>query len=178
MLLTRSAAPDRQCITGRVTVVRTNTKTGKVDVFHSRNIVTDEGDKHYAQRGAGEAPTEFATIAFELGTAGNAPSKTSIRSDVTTKVSGSLKQDQAGYPKSNDGDADNTGSGVDVVSHSVLYDTSEANSAGITRVIITNWAGGTPAAGEVLLMYATLTSFTKTSDDTLKIFVNHTMNGT
>lgn len=176
-MLLAMKAPDQQRIVGRVTVVKTNTKTGKVDVFHSKNIVGDVGDIHYAQRGAGEAPTNFTAMGFELGTAGNVPDKTSDRSDVTTKVSGSLKEDVAGYPKTDDQDADNTGAGTNVVSHAVSYGTGDANAADIDRVIITNWASGSPGASEPVLMYATLTAFTKTSDDTLRIFVNHTFNG-
>lgn len=145
----------------------------KGSVVWGVNIVTDAGDIYFAQRGAAESPTNAFGI-WELGTAGNAPGKSSNRSDVTSKVSGSQKAHDGTYPKSNDGDTDNSGRAADVTTWRVSYLTSEANATGITRGIITN---STPGASEPVLSYWTITSFDKTSSDTLKMFLNETANG-
>jgi len=163
---------------GTVVVVLKNEKTGKVQTFKAKNIVTNDGDLHYAERGAAETPTEFTAAAMEYGTAGDAPAKTSDRSNLTTKTSGSLKAIDGTYPMTDDSDGDNTGSGTDIVSWRVSYGTSEGNDTAIDRVIITNYVGGTPAADENCLMYATFAaSFNKTSSDTLKVFINHEFTG-
>jgi len=165
--------PAHKGVIGNIVCVLENRDTGRKRIFKSNNIVTDAGDLYYAQLGASEAPTNAFGI-MELGSAGTAPLKSSDRSAVTTKIASSQKAFDATYPKTNDGDADNTGAGVDVVSYLVSYASGEANDAAIDRVIITNV---TPGATEPLLMYATLTAFAKTSSDTLKMFVNHTMLG-
>lgn len=147
------------------------------------NIVTNDGDLFYAYRSVDAQPTDglftdgaaktFDGI-MELGTAGATPGKTSNRSNVTTKVASSQQAIDGTYPTINDGDTDNTGAGVDIATYRVSYATGAANDTGIDRVIITN---PSPGASEVLLMYGTLTSFNKTSSDTLKMFVNHEMLG-
>jgi hypothetical protein len=85
------------------------------------------------------------------------------------------------YPKVNDGDSDNTGSGTDIATWLASWTTSDFNSNAIIGGCI-HVAGGasgatTPGATK-LLTHFSLTSFNKTSSDTLKIFVNHTFNGT
>lgn len=161
----------RMC--GQIICVLEDIYTGKKRVFESDNIITDTGDIYYAQVGSGNTPTNVFGI-MELGSAGNAPAKTSDRSDVTTKITDSQKAFDSTYPKANDSDGDNTGSGTDVTTYLVSYVPGEANDPAIDRVIITNTAPGT---SEPLLMYATITSFAKTSSDTLKVFINHTMTG-
>ena len=139
-----------------------------------KNLITDAGDLHYAQQIVSEALTNAFGI-MELGTAHAAvPAKIDDRADITAFVASSQKAFDATYPLRNDADADNTGAGVDVVTYRVSYTTGEANSAGITEVIITNV---TPAAAEPILTHADVTAFEKTSSDTLKVFINHTLNG-
>ena len=170
---------------GRICAVVTNIYTGKKTVTEGKNIVTDAGDLFYAQRAVIVQPdddhfTTGAAFAFdgimELGDDATAPTpnKTQTRSVMTDLVASSQKAMDSGFPKVNDGDSDNTGAGVDVVTFLVSYTTGEANSGVISQVWITN---PTPAAGENLLMYADFTPFAKTSSDTLKFFVNHTMVG-
>jgi len=150
-----------------------NVRRGKGKVLWGVNIVTDAGDLHIAQKLAVETVTNVFGI-HELGTAGDTPGKASNRSNVTSKVSSSQKAHDSTYPKRNDNDSDNTGAGTDVVTYRVSYTTSEANATGINRGIITNVAVG---ASEPVLSYWTITAFDKTSSDTLKLFVNETMNG-
>ena len=138
----------------------------------AHNIVTDDGDLYYAQRAASETPTNAFGV-HELGSAGT-PGKTAIRSGFTV-IGSTEKAHAATYPKTNDGDADNTGAGADIVTYLASYTKADFNANGITHGWITNV---TPAAGEKLLTgYAFAASFNKTANDTLKIFVNHTMNG-
>jgi hypothetical protein len=157
-----------------VVAVLTNEKTGTSRIIPGKNIVTTAGDTYYAQKAAGETPTNSFGI-MELGTAGNAPAKSSNRSDMTTKVSGSQKAIDTTYPRTNDPDPDNTGAGAAVVTRRVSYTTSEANASNIDRGIITN---ASPGANEPVLSYWVFAApFTKTNQDTLKVFLNHTMNG-
>lgn len=134
------------------------------------NIVTDDGDTFYAQSMAdgGESPVQTFTT-HELGTAGT-PGKAANRSNFT-QIGSTQKLNSAGYAKTNDGDSDNTGSGVDINTHLASYAKADFNDTAITHGWITN---PTPGASEVLLTgYAFSGSFPKTANDTLKVFVNH-----
>lgn len=162
------------------------------DIHETTNLVTDAGDLFYAQQaaslgGTGD-PTNFTDGAgafdgiMELyNSVSAAPSKGVGRAGITGGVldgTGNGKVVDSGYPKVSDGDASNTGSGVDVVTYRTSWTTAEANNttAGIDDVVITN---PSPVTDDALLMWADgLGSFTKTSSDTLVVFVNHTMNGT
>lgn len=136
------------------------------------NIITDAGDIHYAQRGAAETPSNAFGI-LELGSAGT-PGKAVNRSGFTA-IASTQKAHDATYPKTNDGDTDNTGAGTDVVTWLTSYSKADFNANGITHGWITNV---TPGASEAILTgYAFAASFNKTADDTLKVFTNHTQNG-
>lgn len=164
---------ERLGVSGTVVIVLQNIFTLEKKIMRCKNIVTDAGDLHYAQRAVAESLTNAFGI-MELGSAGATPGKSSNRSNITTKIASSQKAFDGTYPKRNDDDADNTGAGVDIVTFRVSYTTGEANDAAIDRVFITNTS---PGASEALLMYAEFTSFAKTSSDTLKMFVNHTFTG-
>lgn len=180
-------------IRGSVLAILRNEDTGLELVIPGLNIVTNDGDLYYAERGAllttgtpiAPVPTDFTDangvpdMIFEIydnTPANNAPAKTNDRSDLLgTLAPSSGKAKDATYPLVNDGDADNTGSGVDIVTYRVSYTTGEANQADNTDVILTN---PSPAASENLINHAEFAaSFTKTSSDTLKVFVNHEMLG-
>jgi len=170
-------------ITGRVVVVLENQRTGEKRTYVSKNIVTDAGDLFYAERAVKTAvPTNFTDGSGDFdgiielyNGASSAPAKGNDRSSLAGLVSGSGKALSATYPKLNDGDVDNTGAGADIVSYSTSYSKPEANAVGIADIVITN---PSPGASEPLLMHAEFSpAFSKTSDDTLKVFVNHRMNG-
>ena len=180
-------------VRGSVVVVLTNTKTGKKRTFKTHNIVTDAGDLYYAERGAlltvgspiSPVPTNFTDVngvpdmimeIYDNTPANNAPAKANDRGDLLgTLATGSDQAIDATYPQVNDGDADNTGAGTDIITYRVSYIKADANQADNTDVILTN---PTPGATEALIMHAEFAaSFTKTSDDTLKVFVNHRFNG-
>lgn len=179
-------------ITGRVVVVLED-QHGRKRTYTSKNIVTNAGDLYYAERAAllttgtpiSPVPTNFTDAngvpdmimeLYDNSTPNTAPGKANDRSDLAGTIApSSAKAIDATYPKVNDGDADNTGAGADIITYRVSYLISEANLADITDVILTN---PSPGASEALLMHAEFAaSFTKTATDTLKVFVNHEMNG-
>ena len=177
-------------LTGEIVVVLTNVLTGVKRTFVTHNIVTDDGDLYYAERAAlltvgatiSPVPTHFTDangvpdmIMEMYDNTGGAPAKGNDRSDLGTIVSGSAKAMDSGYPKVGDLDADNTGAGVDIVTYLVSYAKGEANHTDIADVILTN---PSPGASEKLILHAEFDAeFPKTSNDTLKVFINHRMNG-
>lgn len=142
------------------------------------NIVTDDGDVYYAQRGAGETPTNAFGI-LELFT-GREVSATPAKSDNrgnydANTIAGTQKAFDATYPKSNDVDADNTGAGADVTTYLTSYTKADFNNGAVSHGVVTN---ASPAATEPILAgFQFAAPFAKTADDTLKVFVNHTKNG-
>ena len=160
-------------IGGQVIAILRDETTGLYRVHKTRNIVTDAGDVYYAQSAVGETPTnDFDSL--ELGSAGT-PAKGADRSDFTP-IASTEKLETATYPKTNDGDSDNTGAGVDVATHQFAYAAGDFNHAAITHGWITN---PTPGASEPILTGFAFTggAFAKTASDTLKVIVNHTFNG-
>lgn len=138
------------------------------------NIVTNCGDIHYAQRGAAESVTNSFAMLY-VATSGT-PGKTATSSDFTI-VTSSGKVTLA--LKTNDGDADNTGGGVDIVTWTGSWSKTDFTQAApdITHGFVAN-SGDVDAQGAPILTgFIFASSFSKTVDDTLKVFVNHTMNG-
>ena len=176
---------DRIIATGSILAILRDVNLERELIIPGLNIVTDEGDLFYAQRSVIEQPdddhfTTGAAFAFDgimelYSGASAAPAKTNDRSDLVTLVTGSAQVIDATYPRTNDPDGDNTGSGTDITTYRVSYATGDANSAGIDDVILTN---PSPAASENLLMHSEFAApFEKTSSDTLKVFVNHRFDG-
>lgn len=166
-----------------VVAVLTNVKTGKKRVFKGSNLVTDHGDRWYATEAAYRAtanPVYFAVAGMRLGERGgvapDAPAKADVKvEDVgCTLVVGSGKAIDANYPMEDDGDGDNTGAGVDIVTWRVSYTTGEANDTDICSLDISDNLV-TPTKAICVANFGT--EFDKTNSDTLKVFVNHTMNG-
>lgn len=150
-----------------------NEVTGEVILVPGRNIITNEGDKWYAQQACGETPTKsFANL--YLATSGPAtPAKTDDYDDFGG-VTGE-KAKSAGYPKTNDDDGDNTGSGVDIVSWKFEYTTSDGPYSAITHSFIAEASAGAGAA--ILNSYKWGSSWSKDSSTSAKIFANHEMSG-
>lgn len=169
----------------QVVIVTKDAATGRVlkRVELAPNIVTNEGDKYYAQRGAAATPT----YTFNAGMMVVAKSYTVAATKVATfgrfvvTTYTGRKAFDATYPKTADTDTDNTGRTADAVTYKRTYTTSEANytikALGICRRNATTAAS---SASKVLLSYKTLSSaqqITKTSSQTLVVYVNHTFNG-
>jgi hypothetical protein len=155
---------------------------GSKERYQTKNLIGDEGDKYYAQRGAAETPSnDFTTL--ELGndtvdatgwTSGH-PAKGSDRSHMSSKIFGSQKAKASGYPKSDDADPDNGGGGVDVVTWKFTYAKADFSDNNVIAGLITNASPG--ASEPILTGFSFAAKFSKTSDDTLTVFVNHTANG-
>lgn len=169
-------------LTGKVVVILKK-KDGTKEVHVSKNIITDAGDLYYAERSVKTAvPSNFTDGSGDFdgimelyNGASSTPAKANNRSNLVDLVSGSAKAMDVNYPKINDDDIDNTGADVDTATYRVSYATNEANASGIADVIITN---PSPGSVEPLLMHAEFSpAFTKTNQDTLKVFVNHNFNG-
>ncbi len=177
----RNGPNDRIGITGKVIVVLQNVLTGVKRVYETCNIVTNAGDHYYAQTAAEE--TKLFTVAgMRLGTnAGTAttPVKADVKLQTTTGsalLAASEKAIDATYPQSDDGDGDNTGAGIDIVTWRTSWTVSEANSANIATVDLPDsLTDGSITQSLSIANFAA--KFTKSSSDTLKVFVNHTMNG-
>jgi len=186
----RNDVDDEIGVKGTVVAVLTRGDTGEKETHVINNIVTNDGDLYYAERAAllttgtpiSPVPTDFTDangvpdMIMELyDGASDAPAKGNDRSNLTGLVTDSDQAMDAGYPKVNDADADNTGAGVDIVTYLVSYAKADAISATIADVILTN---PSPGASENLIMHAEFSAaFAKTANDTLKVFVNHQMNG-
>ena len=148
-------------------------KDGTKIKLEANNIITNDGDLYYAQKACGETPTNiFANCV--LGTGSVAAAKDDDYDDMTP-ISGSNKAKTAGYPKTDDDDEDNTGAGVDVATWKFEWAAGDFSESAIYEGCITI---ASPIAGsKVLTRWVWGASFAKDSDTTLKLFVNHTMNG-
>lgn len=165
--------PQELEVGGRVIAIVRNEKTGLYRVHETKNIVTDAGDTYYAQQAANETPTN-AFDRLELGSAGT-PGKTATTSSFTL-IASTSKAPTATYPKTNDGDSDNTGAGVDIVTWQFAYAAGDFNHAAITHGWIP--VNGHGAGAPILTGFAfTGGAFAKTASDTLKVIVNHTFTG-
>lgn len=162
-------------VLGQVLAVKRHAYLDLELVVPGLNIVTNDGDLYYAQSIAGETPTDDfdgASSGLRLGSSNTAPTKTDT--DVTTFLSGSEHALDAGYEKTNDDDADNTGAAVDSVTWRYSYSTSEGNVSNINEGAIVD-DRTTPTAALTHFLFAA--TFSKTSSDTLKVFVNHNILG-
>ncbi len=150
------------------------------------NQVTNDGEIGYANQAAEETPAsneDFFRTALSRTQLANPASQTAIAATDTwaefdgaaDAIAGSNKVFDAAYPKRNDGDSDNTGAGVDIVSFLTSYTTGDFNDGGVT---IKNFAihdNASPTDSTKLLTHGQIAAFNKTATDTLKFFVNHEM---
>jgi len=160
---------------GCVLAVLEDVRNGAKKLVPGRNIVTNDGDKYYAQMGCGEAPTadfDGAFAGLRMGTGITTPTKTDT--SVTVFATGGTMGLDAGYEKTNDVDADNTGAGVNIVTWRYSFGTAQANITNIAEgAICVNVAVG----GTALTHFLFAAAFNKTANDTLKVFVNHELLG-
>lgn len=177
---------DAQKIRSTVVLVLKDAKTGRIEAFRDcgPNIVTNAGDKYYAERAAAQTPTRT----FNVGMLVVAKSFTVAATKVATfgrfVLGGTYsgrKTFDSGYPKTADTDTDNTGRTVDAVTYKRTYTTAEANytirAIGICRKNATTAAA---AGSRELLSYKTLSAaqvVTKTSSQTLVAYLNHLFTG-
>jgi hypothetical protein len=173
-LLPKIVLPKGNILEHDALAILSNHQTGQRIVIPGRNIVTDEGDKFYAQSACGETPTKSFTSLY-LCTAGPATPAKDDDTDEYTEHAGSEKAASAGYPKTNDDDGDNTGAGVDVISWKFEYTTGDGPFVAITHSYISIASAG--AAEAILNSYKWAASWGKDSSTSCKVFANHTANG-
>ena len=163
--------------------------------FYGSNIVTNDGDIYYAKRACGESPASnenFGAIASGAGatcilqnpSSADSLAKADAYGQVSNPIvtSGAQKDCTSAYPKTNDGDSDNTGAGTDVVTYKFAWTTSQIDTSSgnaITGGCIVDKAATLGGSIKILTHwnFSSPASFHKTSTDTLTLYVNHTMNG-
>jgi len=172
-----------------IIAVTKDAKTGRVlqVVDLGPNIVTDVGDRYYAQCGT---RTEAVTHTFNIG-------NMVVANGATVTIAGGAKNTAtfgrfsglggtytgrqsftSGYPKTADSDTDNTGRTIDAVTYKRVYSTSQANYTIKALGICKN--GATTNSSGALLSFKTLTSaqfIQKTGSMTLTVYINHTFLG-
>jgi hypothetical protein len=158
-------------IRGTVVAIHENGETGEKTKMVFKNIVCTAGSKYYSMSAVGEEPTnDFAgaNAGVRLGTGTTTPAVTDT--DVKTYVTDSAKAKSAGYPKTNDTDANNTGAGVNVVTWKYYWAADDFTGDGVAEIAVVDNTT-TPTA---CLMHALFPStFNQNSTDTLTVFVNH-----
>jgi hypothetical protein len=152
---------------------------GSREVLTTHNVITDAGDIYYAQKAMGEVPTNVFNR-FQFGTgrtsAWTKSGATAQQGNLTGAIAGSIKAPAATYPKTNDGDVSNTGTGLNVMTWLAIYTAADFTSGtpvtdGI--ITITGAVGGSP----ILSGFTLRIPFTLALGDTVKVFVNHTQLG-
>jgi hypothetical protein len=157
-----------------VVVLEKGDGSKEIYLYEDVNIVTDAGDRYYAQRAAGETPTNnFNTMYLGNGTQPTW-TKTSTFGNLAGVITGSAKTVSTGYPRTNDTDPDNTGGGVDVVTWKFAWSKTDFSATGINQAVIT--ISGASSTSPILTGF-NMTAFDKTTNDTLTIFVNHSFEG-
>ena len=162
-------------VAGNVIIVLVREDGGK-EVQTTRNIVTNEGDKFYAQRICGETPTyNFNTIVLGNGTQPTW-SKTSTYGTLNGAISASMKAVASGYPRTNDDDPDNAGAGPNIVTWKFVWSGGDFSAVNVNQAVITV---GNPSSNSPILTGFNITPpRNKALNDILKIFVNHVITGT
>lgn len=158
----------------RIVAVLFNERTGQKREVPGHNLITTAGDVYYAEAATTKTPTNTFNH-LVLSTEATAVAKTDIYGTLASYIAGSSAAVETGYPAQNDTDGDNSGSGATVVSWKFSYTKAAFNSGVVSGVIATT---GATSASPVLTHFIFGTTFAKTSDDTLTVFVNHTFLGT
>lgn len=163
-------------VSTKIVAIATNEKTGEQKVYESENIVTDDGDRYYAQRGAGESP-DFTPARLILVSGSLTPAKSDNFSDLENFMfAGSQKPLDSTYQKTNDDDSNNSGAGTDVVTYKFSYPAASGTFTGVTTgaVTVVNPTGTDPVLSHFAFPGA---PFNKDTNTSLVVFVNHTMEG-
>ena len=148
-------------------------------VLHAaHNIVTDAGDIYYAEQMVDGTPTNAFNSLYLSSVTWTVLNKTSTSTNIASMIAGTEKSVDGTYPQVSDGDTDNTGAGGDVATWRFSYAKGDFNDTdieggAISTASVPAWGSG----GTVVLSAFNLTSFAKTANDTLKMFINHTANG-
>lgn len=149
----------------------------------THNKVTDDGDIYYALLGAGKAlPTDLqfagSSGRMVLRTSADSTNKGDDYGDVLGAQLDTSKVLYTGYPTTNDTDGDNTASNKQrKVTWRYEWLTGDFARNGIFGGCI-HAAGGSPGSSTKILTHFSFSeSFDKTSQDTLKVIINHELLG-
>lgn len=167
-------------ITGKIVLVRRGKDGTKTSV--SKNLVTNDGDLFYAERGVDTSvPTNFTNGSgtydgvLILGNTGSPTTRVKTHNvSILTPIPGSTATIQATYPKVNDTDTDNSGRGADIITYKYVYSTSAFTTNAFTEGAITN---PSPATSEAAMTTFILTTDSKSSTQTLTVYINHSLTG-
>jgi len=158
---------DKMLLAGEVVAVLENRITNKKRFFATRNLITTDGDTYYAEASMGSE--SWSVAGMRLGWDPASADVAKADTDVNSYLAGTQQAIDAGYPMTDDTDGDNVSSN-DIVSWRVSYGSSAANVTSISEIaIVDNITSPTKALCHAVFA----TAFAKTSDDTLKVFVNH-----
>jgi hypothetical protein len=156
-----------------VLAVLTDEKTGKKKWIHGANIVTVFGNRFYALAPTGNSASIATPLGIMLGIGSTAVSNTD--SVIMTSFASCFGSLTAGYPKNSDADVDNTGSGSNIVTWAVTFVAAGISQVGIRELCLCSVSNVTP--NTILNRALFSAAFDKTTSDTLKVFINHTMLG-
>ena len=169
-----------------------NRKTGKKRFWYGANLVTNDGDIYYAKRGADASGDQPATNEnFKQGKCilQNPTSTPPLAKDDTWEeintgstttgnpIAASIDALESGFPKANDLSADNDGKNPDAVTYKYYWDTTNNWTGIFGGCIVDQVYGSLVNASKLLTHWAFAAAFAKTDNDTLTLYVNHTMNG-
>ena len=150
-------------------VIRRNNKIYKIIKGH--NIVTNDGDVHYAKKIMGE-DSNLDTLFLRLGTDTSNPTKDDT--DVNAYIDGSAKLVDSGFPQRNYTDEGNSDGGENVITYRITYDVGEVVANDISEGALTNDQDAPTSALNHFLFDE---SFSVTENDQLIVFVNHSFVG-
>lgn len=165
--------PDLICIKGFVGVML-EYRNGKKEIFKMSNIVTNDGDDHYALMGARQLQKyDFVGGGCKLGTSATAPTKTDT--DVNAYVSGTYVSLMNGYPTTNDSDSDNPYNGyTNYITWKYHWIAEQGNGSTIAEGAIVEQE---TSPGAALCHFLISPTIPKTLDFTITIWVNHKLLG-
>lgn len=151
--------------------------------FHHDGATTVDSSTLYGAMilGSGTVTPNDSDTYGVSGTSGTAFSAGAY--DASHATIDTTKTLRSNYPRFNDGDADNTGGANDQVTWSFNWATGDFDTTGASDltggVIVDRSKAATPTSTAKLLCHFNFSSaFEKTGNDTLKVFVNHTFEGT
>lgn len=159
---------DHLLLAGNVIVIKQNIITKEKKTFVSNNLIVNNGDLFYAEASMGSESWTPGFMRLGIDPASGDIAKGD--NDVNSFEAGGNQAIDAGYPQTDDGDSDNTGAGTDIVSWRTSFGTSAANITSLSEIAVVN-SSTSPDKAVCHAVFAA--PFNKTSDDTLKVFVNH-----
>ena len=142
-----------------------------INIIKGHNIVTDDGDIHYAKKVIGES-SDLDTLYLRLGTGTDNPTKQDT--DVETYVDGSGHSIDSGFPQRNFTDEGNSDGGENVITYRITYDVGDVVANNISEGALTDDPSSPTKALNHFLFDE---SFDVTDNDQLIVYINHAFVG-